>query len=288
MRYAAAAVALVILFSTVITPAVANSLPNEALYPVKRVVEQFELALTSDVNSRTAVLVSHANRRAQEAFSLIAGGVFDEGLVRAAVDSSNEASSQAIMSSMDLRAQTAQTAYLLNYVLDQVETETLAPPATLDQLRSETASLHQLGQGVMIPIDSAVVTAVPPTVDIPSVLATDEPLPPSNTPAPTMTSTQRPSVPTRQPAQPHGQPTVIPTPQGNGQPPPCQGASCQEQGNSSNNGGNNGNGQPPNNGAGNNGDHGGNNGSNGSPPNNPGQPSGGGGNGGGSNGGGRP
>ena len=77
LRYAAAALVIVLLFIALtggVTYAASNSLPGSALYPVKRTVEQVELALATTPESQARVHMALADQRLGEAAALAKNG----------------------------------------------------------------------------------------------------------------------------------------------------------------------------------------------------------------------
>ena len=77
LRYAAAAIVIVLLFATFsggVAYAASNSLPGSALYPVKRAVEQVELAMATTPESQAQVHMALADQRLNEAAALAKSG----------------------------------------------------------------------------------------------------------------------------------------------------------------------------------------------------------------------
>lgn len=181
LRYASVASLILVLFIMSLAPSVASSLPTQPLYFVKQTIERAELALARDDASRAQVLVTQAERRAEEALALLDNGAFTPTLVESAVASVSEASPQAILSSASLRAQTGQAAYLLNFVLLEAEAQTLVEAETVNQLSEEVNVLTRLSEGI---------PPTPPTDDPAEVGgAGDAPAAASDTPSPSPTAT---------------------------------------------------------------------------------------------------
>ncbi|MBZ0299276.1 MAG: DUF5667 domain-containing protein [Anaerolineae bacterium] len=57
------------------------SVPGDVLYPVKQAVEQVEIALANTTEAQAALNLSHAERRTQEAQTLLMRGSFDSALI---------------------------------------------------------------------------------------------------------------------------------------------------------------------------------------------------------------
>lgn len=74
LRWAAAVVLIFIIFAGSATLASAASVPGDLLYPVKRAVEQVELAVALQPSQRASIYLQHAQRRAEEALLLTARG----------------------------------------------------------------------------------------------------------------------------------------------------------------------------------------------------------------------
>jgi len=83
-----AAVILVLLFVGLATPpALASSLPGDALYPAKRGLEAVELAFAGDALGQVNVHFSHSERRIDESERLLAKGRYDTGVMEDALSS---------------------------------------------------------------------------------------------------------------------------------------------------------------------------------------------------------
>ncbi len=203
LRWMAAAVVLVLALVAGLTPAVADSLPGDLLYPVKQAVEQVELALAFSPQSTAEVHLTHAERRAEEAVALLARDQFRPELVAdalqeitGAADAVQAMGTIPLVVLQTMRERTGRTVSRLDDVVQQAAgTGRPDPPALL---AAQTALQQARSQGILL--------LLPPAVPPPATV----------TPSPTPTMTARPSAsvtPTPSPT-PAATVTSSPTPTG--------------------------------------------------------------------------
>lgn len=180
MRYGLVAALILALIAFGISPAVANSVPGEPLYAVKQLAETVELATAAE-GRRSAVLITHADRRMQEAGVLLDRGRFEETLIQRALESLTEAAGDesapafaAQASTVIERAESIVTAAVSAQLLDNAAASALREAITA--VRS-TPAYTLPGQ-------------LPEPVNVPEVIMTATPTPlPSETPTRTWTAT---------------------------------------------------------------------------------------------------
>ncbi len=279
LRWAAAAVLILIVLSGGLSAASASAVPGDTLYPVKRAVEQVELVFARTAADRAEVLLQQARRRAEEALVLTVRREDTNAVLLEARQDLIEAERLA----PDLMAQPefAQSITAINAVIDAVDGSNV-PPGQAPE--GEQPSSRPVLAGSETPTPS--VTPSPtrtPRTRAPVTAETSEPASATRTPRPTNT-----------PRATHVPPTQA---QGGQQATNCPGNSCSAQATNppadpgGGNGGNNsqqatncpGNscnaqathppqGNPPADPGGGNGGNNGNNGNNGSVANPPGEP----------------
>lgn len=174
----AAMVALVVVVIAAGYPSMADSLPGDALYTVKRGVERIELAWAISPADRTRTHLTQAERRVEEAQQLIDRGMFDANLLNDALVSIDQSQAFDGDSGSDLfmRGKAAQVA------VGEVLTTALAE----DLVSAEVAAALI----VRLPGPSIVVIAPTPTFRIvPTATPTQ-----TSTPTPTLTPTTTPTA----------------------------------------------------------------------------------------------
>ena len=174
-----AGLALVILFAAWLRPAVADSLPGDALYPVKRGIEQVELALATSAEAKASVYLSHAERRAEEAHTLFARGEFAAEVVNAALDDMVAAAAAVdatVTEAARLRLQerTMQISALLGATLGQAHGSGLFSEETLEPLAVAVAATQSSGALLLPPI-APTHTPMPPETPLSAPGATPPP-----------------------------------------------------------------------------------------------------------------
>jgi hypothetical protein len=84
LRWALIACAVLIVMLIPTTQVTLASVPGEPLYPVKMTIEQIETRLANSPASRASISLIHAERRTQEAQTLLSRGQFDPALIASA------------------------------------------------------------------------------------------------------------------------------------------------------------------------------------------------------------
>ena len=190
-----AVLAILIVLSTSVVVASAQSLPNEVLYPVKISIEQVRLAFSPDQLTRSELSLGFAGERLSEVQRLI------ERDQASAATGALDAFAEQIQSA-------AAMAQSLPVTLER-ETWLAHLQGSMDQLDVELSSSERnLPESVQPAVQRAhaALRTVPPQVT-PEAPPTLTP-----TPTPTPTSTDKPEPPTRAPRlAPSPQPGVLPT-----------------------------------------------------------------------------
>lgn len=221
---AAAAVIAVLLFGGLI-PAAASSLPGDVLYPVKQTLEQLELTLAAAPQDKALVYLAQAQRRADEAYALLAGDIFEQSLITSALDGLQRAAALARENSTVLPEMQTQTVIVdmkLGDLLRQVAQRQLAAPQTLNALTAAVQEARENGS-LLLPVTPAPLPPMqPPTEDPASQNGPAEaemPTPtatltetPTESPSPTETATETPTATTTPTETATETPTVTRTP----------------------------------------------------------------------------
>jgi hypothetical protein len=221
-----ASVTLALVFVLAVTGlASANALPGDVLYPVKRGLENMQLALTLDAEARAHLQAEHAARRRAEAQDLAALNREVELEFTGIVESVSP--SRLVISGLSVQADDAQ-AFL---VLDEVRVlarvvggDIIADRITLVSRPTPTATLTSTPTGAPSAIPTATTTPSPPTLTLESTRLVSSPTIPASTltraPEPTRPAHSTPSVtppatlraePTATEARPTEGPTERPT-----------------------------------------------------------------------------
>jgi hypothetical protein len=168
----AAGLALVFLFVG-LRPAVLASVPGETLYPLKQAVEQVELQFAPSAQDRAFVHLAHAERRAQEALTLVERGQLASGIMTDALDELITAAEIARTDTnigsnviLQLEARTVQVNTLVIAVLTLADQSDQIPQESVTDLAQRIQATQTSGD-LLLP-----------------AAATPTPLP-SNTPTPT-------------------------------------------------------------------------------------------------------
>ncbi|MBN1284020.1 MAG: hypothetical protein JXB47_01335 [Anaerolineae bacterium] len=182
----AAGLAAVIVLAAGFVPAVAASVPGDALYPVKLGVEQVEIALAPSTAAQASVHLTHAERRVVEARALFARGEFAESPVNAALD---EMAAAAAIINTDpvidaarreaMLMRTINVTAMLNGALHEAAQQGRFAQATIEPLILSAAATQASGALLLPPPPMPTLT--------PTFTAT-------NTRAPTSTSTSTPGA----------------------------------------------------------------------------------------------
>ncbi|MBK8027068.1 MAG: hypothetical protein IPK19_38195 [Chloroflexi bacterium] len=123
-----ASVALVVLIVG-LRPAVANSLPGEPFYSVKRTVEGIELALTADDTARTTVILQQARTRRTKRWLSWSGGSStrcSSSMLSKVPGVHAGVLAEEVANSVRLQSLSSQTAFVLTAVIDSAEDAGLA------------------------------------------------------------------------------------------------------------------------------------------------------------------
>ncbi len=198
LRWAAAAVLLVALLVAGLTPAVAASLPGDALYPVKRAVEGIELALASSAQEQAAVRLAHAGRRAEEAQALWQQGRFAPELVSSALEDLAAAAQLArseggvpAAALQEMEARTIALVAQLGGYVQQAQRSGQVPEATLAPVQA-TLQAAQLDGTLLLPPPQPSPTPPPEVPTLPALPAAQTPTA-TDSPWPTFTPTGTPA-----------------------------------------------------------------------------------------------
>ena len=200
MRWAAV-VGVILVLLVVLTPPTLASVPGDVLYPVKQSIEQAELALATTHEAQAAVLLTHAERRIQEALTLLERGSWNRELLTATLDDMVAAAQSARAGAplptarqVQLEARTAQVYTLLDSTLSQAEQSGLASQEALTAL---TARVQEAQDNGALLLPDAI---GPTTVPSPTPVATETPSPEVTAKALDITATSTPSTAQMMPA----------------------------------------------------------------------------------------
>jgi hypothetical protein len=181
-RWAAVLAAAMVIFSAAAMPTVANSVPGELLYPIKRNLENIEVLIASS-SARAEVHLTQAERRISEVQVLLQRKIFDADLM--------------------IDAHTS----LTNYEQSTRELGMIFPgdEARAAGVTESIALLLQEAEQLQLVSGDEVVALIPTVIAIPTTpsAAVAPIFPPTSTPTPTQTATPTPSVtlsPTQEPS----------------------------------------------------------------------------------------
>ncbi|MBK9749413.1 MAG: hypothetical protein IPO91_21895 [Chloroflexi bacterium] len=231
LRWAAAAVLILVILSGGLTAASASAVPGDTLYPVKRAVEQVELVFARTSADRAEVLLQQARRRAEEALVLTVRREDTNTVLMEARQNLNEA--ERLAPELMTQPAFAQSITAINAVIDAVDGSSVPPGQAPEG--EQPSGLPLLAESET-PTPS--VTPSPtrtPRTRVPATDETDESASATRTPRPT--NTPRPThVP---PTQAQGGQQATNPPQGNPPADPgngnsqqatnCPGNSCSAQ-----------------------------------------------------------
>lgn len=210
-RWALVASVMLVLLVVGTIPSALASVPGDLLYPVKQAVEQTELALARSLESSAVTHLLHAERRSQEASTLLARGQFNPDVINdafgellavAQIVQENDDFDAAVRN--DLERRTIIVNAQVNTVLALVSDTAQVPDSTVAPLLTEVYATQNSG-GLLLP--TATPTSMPSPTDAPvytPTIATETPLPTatqSTTPSPlvmvtpTLTTTIVPTAP---------------------------------------------------------------------------------------------
>ena len=180
-RWALAACAALVLLFAGLTPSVSAAVPGEPLYTVKQFYERVELATAFTPSAQASVYLLHANRRADEALTLLERNQFDPSLANAVLTNIGEASKSAaeIRKSPRLRGQLYQADLLLTFVVQNAHESGLT---TGDEFLRLAQEVEQIGASdLLLPADSpdegVTVEITPEFLDEAEIAETLEPTP---------------------------------------------------------------------------------------------------------------
>lgn len=178
-RYALVAGVLMILLVGALTPAFAASVPGDPLYPIKQLYERVELATATSPAAQATVQLAHAERRTQEALTLLDRHQFNADLIDAAlanIAAANQVASE-VRASAQLRAEVLQVQSVLDFVLTDAWQSGLTTQASI---RERVEAVQQLRH-------SDLLLSLPAQEHNPNVMAL------ADTPTPTETATPTPT-----------------------------------------------------------------------------------------------
>lgn len=190
LRWALVASLAIILLIVGLSPAVAASLPGEPLYSVKQFYEKIELAAATTPPARASVYLRHADRRTQEALTLLERKQFAPELVSAAladIDSATQLETE-VRASPRLRWQLHQVETTLSFIIQDATQSGIVSQLDVAPLSNQ---IEQYAQS-----DLLLPPAMPESPPAPVILLTNTPVPSAlGTETPTLTETPVP-VPT--------------------------------------------------------------------------------------------
>ena len=221
LRWVAGFVLVFFLMNNVAVPVMADSLPGDLLYPVKRALESMELSLaTSDMN-RADVYFTQASRRLNESQRLLTAEVIDEDLVLQAIENLTQAN-QLNVGGGDIQTRLDS---LSTQITDHIEDVSLQDVTTAEMLNEqlssnlpppEEQSVSEQSAPIVEDVPTATDTSTPSPTTTPTYTATAT-LTPTATSTPTHTATSSPTATltatsTLTPsATPTDEPTLTPT-----------------------------------------------------------------------------
>ena len=227
LRWALVASLALVLLLVGLTPAVAASLPGEPLYSVKQFYEKVELAAAITPPAKAGVYLQHADRRAQEALTLLERKQFAPGLVSEALadmDAAGKLETE-VRSSPRLRGQVLQVETALSFIVQDAAQSGIASQQEIAPL---SAQIQQYGRSdLLLPLPPT----TPEPTPVPIIVMTDTVEPteqatetPTETPTPIPTTTEEKPLAevTENPHPPQTPPGLVRTP------------TCQPQGNACN------------------------------------------------------
>jgi hypothetical protein len=230
LQRTAIVVAIVAAMMGAVDTASAQSLPGETLYPWKRTKEDISLALVTDPNQRSHMLVEFAGRRLNEFNQLVdTGKAADSVLVAQTLDNLLDNLQGAIAEDQKTEDvdMTPAVKQILNETQSALTQAAVVAPATaqvLDQANDRAAIISQ-----EIPATTAAATATPTaqaatqqatatsvlanaSSSTAPVAATPSDGGPNNKPTPVLSATENLSeLPTLSPTRASGEPTVTPS-----------------------------------------------------------------------------
>ncbi len=177
LRYGLVASLVLAVLVMSLTPSVYASVPGEPLYAVKQFYENVALTTAATAPAKTAVYLNHAQRRADEAITLLDRHQYDSSLVEAAlqnVDTAAATSTDTIRSSPQLRSEVLVIGVKLNFVMAEARYGGLTTADQAAQLDQQIADVQ----------NSDLLVALPPSDNTPQIEAgaTDEAMTESPTP----------------------------------------------------------------------------------------------------------
>ncbi|MBZ0303143.1 MAG: DUF5667 domain-containing protein [Anaerolineae bacterium] len=195
----AASIALIVLFMGLRSPVLA-SVPGDLLYPLKLGVEQVELGLATSTQERAFVHLAHAERRAQEAWTVAEQGQLPDTLTLQALDEMLTASRLARADTalgtgtlLQLEARSVQVNALIHAALVLADQSDQIPQAAVTDL-TQRIQATQTGGGLLLPATPTLLPS-PASTLTPEPTLTASPLPTaSDVPVTITPSEQTPEV----------------------------------------------------------------------------------------------
>ena len=155
LRWASIAAVVVLVALGGVTRAALASVPGDAFYPVKGVVEDVELALAFSPESEANVYLTHAERRVEEAQTLLGRGAFDTDLVddalAALASSAQVAQTNGVAQQDKLGQRSLAIATLLDGILTQAATNPNVSPTALARAQERVANAYSAGHLLLPP-----------------------------------------------------------------------------------------------------------------------------------------
>lgn len=185
LKWAAAIVLIFLVMLGGVSGAALAANPGDILYPVKQVVEDVELVLATSQQGKAKIHLIHAERRINEALTLLNRGEFDARLFNESLAAMKAAATIADKAGVtgdalaELENRTMHVNLLIDNILTQAESSNFVSSAELNAVVGQVNAARDSGQMLYTPVT----TPAPVT---PDVVAT---APPSATFTPTITPT---------------------------------------------------------------------------------------------------
>jgi len=161
LRWGLVASFVLVMLLVGLTPAVGASVPGDPLYSVKQFYETVELAAANSSGAKAGVYLTRAERRTQEALTLLERDQFDPALVTSALLNIKAAgqSENDVRGSARLRGQLLQVETGLDFVLLNAEQTGLATRTDIAQLTQQLREIRD--DNLLLPLLTPTVTPTP-------------------------------------------------------------------------------------------------------------------------------
>lgn len=213
LRWVAVLAIFVVLLNNVAVPAMADSLPGDALYPVKLAIESVELGLTTSDEIRADVYIRQAERRIEEAQRLLDADIVNTQLITQAINNLSNADQLVTDTSTTHRQIVSVTDHTVQFVAQVAErdpesaAELYVQLADMNMTSAQIAATEEpdtpgesqpIAEETVEPTDIPTETPQPTETDTPTDVPTETPEPtetdsPTDTPEPAETDTPEPS-----------------------------------------------------------------------------------------------